>query len=99
MERVYVESEAMKWVAYNASSRRLEIGFPDGRIYEYFDVPENVCLELTTSDSVGKYFIANVRKAYRYNQIIGPCDEPKAKPGRKKRPGERPRGNSLRRPR
>jgi KTSC domain len=99
LERVYVDSKAMKWVAYDPSHRTLEIGFPSGRIYEYFAVPENVYLELTTAESIGEYFNKKVRTAYRFGQIIGPHEEPHARPGSGRAKGPRKPPRAPRSPR
>jgi len=43
--------------------------FADGKVYQYFDVPQHVYEELVNAPSVGKYFHINVRGVYRYARV------------------------------
>jgi hypothetical protein len=71
MQRVAVHSSSITDIWYYAESLTLEIGFHDGRVYQYFDVPENVYLEFLSppDGSHGKYFAANIRGVYRYARL------------------------------
>lgn len=66
MERKSVESSNIAEVGYDADYATLEVMFKDGKIYQYFDVPENVYDEMLSSDSVGRYFTVHVRGTYRF---------------------------------
>jgi KTSC domain len=66
MHRTPVSSSNMKSVGYDAESMTLEIEFSGGTVYQYFDVPEAVHLELMNSDSKGTFFSAQIKGAYRY---------------------------------
>jgi len=44
----------------------LEVGFRSGSVYQYFDVPEALYLELMSSDSKGKFLHANIKNSYRF---------------------------------
>ena len=70
MNRTSVSSSNLKDVGYDAPAQILEIGFINGRVYQYFDVPESVYDGLMSADSHGKYFDAEIKKAgYSYRQV------------------------------
>lgn len=70
MNRYSVSSSNLKDIGYDADTQTLEIGFLDGRIYQYYNVPESVHNGLMRAESHGKYLDANVKKAgYRYRQM------------------------------
>jgi uncharacterized protein YqiB (DUF1249 family) len=66
MERQDVESSVIESAGY---SMVLEIEFENGRIYQYYDVPVSVYLELMAAESKGKYFNAHIRNEYKYQEI------------------------------
>ena len=66
MERQEVESSVIGAVGH---SRVLEIQFESGRIYQYFNVPEDVFDEMLKAESKGKYFNSNIRGKYTYQEI------------------------------
>ena len=47
----------------------LEVEFLDGRVYQYFDVPEFEYRNLMQAGSHGTYFNASIRNTYRYTQL------------------------------
>lgn len=63
MERVPVQSEALRGVGYDARRRVLEIEFESGAVYRYFDVPARVHAALMAAESHGAYFSAHIRDA------------------------------------
>lgn len=65
MEREPVKSSQIASVGYDPTASLLEIEFKGGGLYQYLNVPANVAMELRFSDSVGSYFRANVRGAYK----------------------------------
>lgn len=69
MQRDPVSSSNLLSVGYDIDTRTLEVEFKSGSVYQYFDVPESVHVELTGAPSVGQYFAANVRNSYRYAQV------------------------------
>lgn len=69
MNREPVQSSNLASVGYDESSQTLEVEFNNGNIYQYFDVPAAEYSELLRSESVGTYFSANIRTAYRYARL------------------------------
>ncbi len=47
----------------------LVIGFKDGSIYQYLEVPEEVWLAFKEARSKGKFVWAELRGVYEYDQI------------------------------
>ena len=69
MNREPVVSSNLVSVGYDPNSYTLEIEFMDGRIYQYFDVPEQVYDELLNANSAGQYFHRQVRGVYNYARL------------------------------
>lgn len=66
MEWVPVTSSTISRIRWDPQSLILEIEFHNGRIYQYFDVPEAVFQALRNAPSVGTYFSQNVKGAFRF---------------------------------
>ncbi len=69
MKRQPVDSSNLASVGYDATSQTLEIEFQNGRIYQYFAVPQREYNGLMAADSLGSYFNSNIRDTYRYHRI------------------------------
>jgi hypothetical protein len=69
MIRQAVQSSNIKSVGYDPDTKRLEIEFISGGVYQYMDVPETVHSELIQAESKGSYFQANIRDRYVTKRI------------------------------
>ena len=69
MDRIAVSSSNLAAVGFDPESSTLEVEFLDGALYQYFDVSESEYSTLMGSESVGKYFSANIRSSYRYAKL------------------------------
>lgn len=69
MERIPVSSSNIASIGYNPVEFALEIEFLNGRIYQYYDVPEEVFNEMMAAESHGQYFYAYIRLVYPYQEI------------------------------
>lgn len=69
MNRIHVDSSNISEIGFDKNSLTLEVLFVNGRLYQYFDVPENVHQDLVSAGSVGQYFNAHVRGVYRYARV------------------------------
>lgn len=69
MNREPVQSSNLASVGYDENSQTLEVEFNNGSVYQYFDVPAGEYSGLVRSESVGTYFSANIRTAYRYARL------------------------------
>jgi hypothetical protein len=63
MERLRVQSSAIRSVGYDAESRTLELEFPNGRVYQYANVPRSAYDWLLKVRAKG-VFIARLLGAY-----------------------------------
>jgi hypothetical protein len=67
VDRDPVDSSTLETVGYQDGV--LEIEFKNGRVYQYFDVPEWVVDGLTRAPSKGKFFTEQIRGHFRYARI------------------------------
>ena len=68
MKRRRVTSSSLRSVGYDESAKILEIEFQNGRVYRYYDVPRDVYEELMNAESLGSYFVENIRDNFRYSR-------------------------------
>ena len=66
MDKQNLESSVVRAAGYTYV---LEIEFQSGRVYQYFDVPQNTYSEFLESDSKGRYFNAHIRGKFPYREI------------------------------
>jgi KTSC domain len=66
-----VSSSSLERVGYELANQKLRIQFKDGRLYEYFDVPQHIYQRLVNppDGSHGQYFNANIKGQYRYTRL------------------------------
>lgn len=69
MKREKVKSSNLASVGYDAEKKFLDIEFVKGGLYRYFDVPENKFLEMLKSESLGKYFAAELKNTFTSERI------------------------------
>ena len=65
MKREDVESSVIDAVGY---SRVLEIQFESRRVYQYYDVPQDVFDGMVNAESKGRYFNAHIRGKFDYRE-------------------------------
>ena len=66
MKKQEVESSVIRAVGH---TRVLEVEFESGRVYQYYDVPENIYNEILASDSKGRYFNQHIRGKFPYQEV------------------------------
>ena len=69
MERESVQSSMIRSMGYDSNTSTLELEFNNGVIWQYPDVPESIYYDMRNSDSIGKYFNANIRGQYSESQV------------------------------
>lgn len=74
MHRDPVKSSQILALGYDPAAQLLEVEFKTGGVYQYLNVPEFVATELRFSDSVGSYFGANIRGAYKTLRVLSTGD-------------------------
>ena len=70
MEMHDVQSSVVAAVGYDRDRNVLEVRFRSGRIYHYFDVPQELFEELLGAPSVGQFFNEVVRPRFRSERSL-----------------------------
>jgi hypothetical protein len=76
MHRQEVKSKFLKSVGYDAEKKILEIEFlqtrkeDTRRVYQYFDVPMEKVLEMSTASSKGGYFLTMIKPNYKFVRVM-----------------------------
>jgi hypothetical protein len=69
MQRVPVESEALRSVGYDARTHTLETEFTTDRVYRYYNCPPEVFDALMHADSKGRFYNRQIRDHYPYKEV------------------------------
>lgn len=69
MEMISISSTNIAAVGYDENSQTLQVEFNNGTRYQYFDVPEQVFMNLKDAGSPGGYFASNIKGVYRYSRV------------------------------
>jgi hypothetical protein len=64
-----VRSSVMTEVAYDETTRELDITFTSGRTYRYFKVPPDIYNDLLDAGSKGAFFNDYIRDAFDFNEV------------------------------
>jgi hypothetical protein len=68
MNRIPVDSTNLASVGYDSDSLVLEVEFKNGKVYQYFDVPQSAYDEMMGSASKGSYLNNVIKKQFRCSQ-------------------------------
>ena len=69
MEREPVHSSNLAAVGYDPNSETLEVEFKNGRVYEYYNVPDFIHERLMQASSLGQFFNAEIKDVFACSQI------------------------------
>lgn len=69
MERYSVASSNIASIGYDEASQTLEIGFINGSIYQYYNVPPNLHEELMRTSSKGRFLNTYIKNAFPYSRV------------------------------
>ena len=69
MLRQGVASTNLQSVGYDEGTQTLEVQFVNGRVYQYYGVPENMHTQLMQASSKGQFFNAYIRNSYPYSRV------------------------------
>ena len=70
MNLVPVSSSNLRAVGYDPETRKLQVAFRNGGLYEYSGVPESVYAGLMAAGSHGSYFDAYIKNGpYPYRKL------------------------------
>jgi len=66
---VAVHSSSIHHVGYDCDTQRLFLDYEGGRLYEYFDVPDDVYVRLMNATSIGRFVNYAIKPHYHYKEI------------------------------
>lgn len=69
LEHDVTRSSMIAKVAYNEEDKILTITFGKGGSYEYKDFPRDIYNDLIASESIGKYFLSNIKDKYSTERV------------------------------
>ena len=69
MKRAKVKSSNVKSVGYDEDTEILEVEFFNKAVYQYFDVPKKLHLEMMKAKSVGKYLNYKIKDNFRSEKV------------------------------
>jgi hypothetical protein len=69
LPRIRLDSTALAWIRYQEPEHILQVGLRSGREYAYSEVPSAVYRELLAAPSQGRYYNANIRNDFPYQEI------------------------------
>lgn len=69
MNRVPIGSTSVISAGYDPDALVLEVEFPGGGVYQYFDVPQTVYDEFTAAESKGTFVNSVIKRSYRYARL------------------------------
>lgn len=65
----FVNSTAIRFVAYDRNTTTLRVIFQNGSAYDYSDVPSATYVSLSLAPSVGSYYAAHVRNRFASERL------------------------------
>ena len=69
MKRIKVESSSIASIGYDRAELILEVEFTRGAIYQYSEVMPDEIISLLFADSIGSYFMRNIKSNYEYEKV------------------------------
>lgn len=63
------KSSMFKDHSYDAATETLRLVFNNDEVYEYHPVPPTTIAEMEAAESMGRYFIQNIRNAVPFTRI------------------------------
>ena len=63
------ESSNIARYKYDSKTHVLTVEFKNGGTYNYYDVPQQVCDQMTAAPSKGRFLVQNIKGAYRYARV------------------------------
>ena len=74
MDRTAVKSTVIASVGYDAESNTMDVEFRTGRLYRFFMITASVHAALMNSDSIGRYFNAEIRDQFPCREVENTTD-------------------------
>jgi len=68
MEMTPIESSLIREVCYKEEIQTLYVRFKNGTMYSYTEVPRNIFDDLMSAESIGKYFVRNIKTSFSFQK-------------------------------
>lgn len=69
MNRAPVASSNIASIGYDPGSETLEVGFTNGSIYQYFNVPSGLNEQFMAAPSKGQFLNTYIKNAYPFSRV------------------------------
>jgi len=69
VERYSVASSNVATIGYDEPSQTLEVEFLSGTIYQYYNIPPNLNVQLMQAGSKGRFLNTYIKNAYPYSRV------------------------------
>ena len=69
MDKQPVSSSTVRSIGYDRQTETLEIEFGSGRVYQYYNVPDRLHVEIMQAPSKGQFFNTYIRDRYPYSRV------------------------------
>ena len=69
MDKQNVASSMLKAIGYDDGTETLEVEFVNGRVYQYYGVPENTHSQFMGASSKGQFFNIYIKNRYPYSRV------------------------------
>ena len=69
MDKQNVASSNVKAVGYDGHTQTLEVEFLNGRVYQYYGVPENMHSQFMQVPSKGKFLLAYIKDQFPFSRV------------------------------
>ena len=64
-----VASTNLTSIGYDEETQTLEVEFLNGRVYQYYGVPNNMHVQLMQAPSKGQFFVTYIRNSYPFSRV------------------------------
>ena len=71
MNKAPIKAKYISEAGYDFNHQVFEIALQDGRIYQYYDLPEMIYRAFTISESPNEYYQNYIRGKYAYSRVEG----------------------------
>ena len=69
VEMKYVSSSNIQTIGYDEEEQTLVVKFTSGSIYHYFNVPENIYIDMMCTTSFGGFLNDNIKNVYKFERV------------------------------
>jgi hypothetical protein len=68
-EKTLPASSIIESVDYYVATKKLVVLFHSGKVYQYDDVDQDTILNWREAESIGSFFVANIKNSFKYQEI------------------------------